>query len=225
MRGGAEIKMKKILFGIFAIVLFTTSAYCDNEQKTIDPNGSYQSILQSQVRVDAIRAIIEHHGAAVLMADMYLFSPSDFVYELRKNATNGITVAALQDACENAKPIAYTCMDLIDQIIWEHNKLVLEDETETGLLDEQRFNKISRSIKKCSEAIFLNGNYRLNEPNCRRTCREYAAEHICKIENLLYSIPEDSDMCWCNPSDGGNGQYKYIPTYEDYKKAKRGTWF
>ena len=210
--------MKKILFGIFAIILCMPSAYSDGGQKIIDPNGSYQSVLQSEVRVDAIRGAMENLFFITSMEEFGMFSPTKFVTNLKKSAIDGITLKAVLDACNQEIGSEIFCSEFVDYIVQEHNRLVLEGDT--GVLSQESFTKLINSALECPDSVLFRPVY--TEDKCKALCKEYASKHLCKIEYIDFT-GTDEHLCTCNPAGKPNSwtiMYRYIPTYEDYKRAK-----
>ena len=209
--------MKKILFGIFGIMLTITSGYCDGELSVINTNGSYQNVLDSEIRVDAIRKILNSYR--VFASDKIV---SRILKEIKRNGK--ITVGSFYEACikgefwGNGAP-EWQCQLIIEPLIREHNRLVLES-TNDGLLTEEQFNKLYYNKLECDTRIL-----KVNEDSCKNACISYAINHgFCKLFGYQYYEAgwpnRNLDGCWCNPGGKDITIFEYIPTYEDYKHEK-----
>lgn len=227
--------MKKILCAFFAIVLVITSSYCDDESQLIDADAFYPTILDSVVRIEAIRKVLKEYSLSGNYSYSSLNFLDDFTNSLHKKARNGkITIKIVYDSFDKATKGMFdhsttTTLKFVQRVISEHNIVVLSSKHENGLLTEDDFLRIVHYASDCPDSVFSYNKRSVDfdDYSCQEKCREVSAEHICRITHYSFysnnTVFGRDTICKCNPryiieGQGESRTYRDMPKWEDYKK-------
>lgn len=225
--------MKKVLSGLFAILISTTNGRCD----TLTPIG-YEfdsNELSKTISLNAVLAAFQEAAGKCNQLDTQKKNKiSNILYTLSSTDMRQITVKGVIDSCLSVTGDFFQCYNCLEDIITKHNAIVhIKSTPNTKYTSKAQYDKELQIRGICtyknvgSKRGFIS-KYSNFDIDPIEKCRKIAIQHACRIDKIyVYTPDHDTYTYECGPGGIVTGLYpkdtfdktiNFIPTWEDYKK-------